>query len=89
MADVWTALALLLAPVFAEYAKIRAKTSKAFNFIAGAGVLTLLAVSFGVFNGISGAESVATYGGLLFEFIAWIFVLVGALWAALDLTKAK
>ncbi len=83
---VWFALAILLAPVFAEYAKIRAKAEKGFNFIAGAGIFFLLAMGFQVslFNMAGGA---AVYGVYLFEFIGWLFLLIGVLMAAMGLLK--
>ncbi len=83
---VWFALATLLAPVFAEYAKIRAKAERQFSFIAGAGVFFLLAMSFelSLFNLAGGAQVYAMY---LFQFIGWIMLLIGVLWAALGLMK--
>lgn len=87
MADLYTGIALLLVPVLAEYAKLRAKAERGFNLIAGAGVLTLLGVGFGVFNSIAGAEAVAIGGALLFDVIAWILLLIGALWATVNLAK--
>lgn len=84
---VWFALATLLAPVFAEYAKIRTRVERPFNFIAGAGIFFLLAMGFQVslFTDMVGAASV--YGVYLFEFLGWLFLLIGVLWAALGLMK--
>lgn len=87
MADVWTILALLLVPVFAEYAKVRGKASRAFNLVFGAGVLLLLANSFSLVS--AAGASVVSGGTLLFNVIAWILLLVGSLWAAYNLVQGK
>ncbi|MBN2042248.1 MAG: hypothetical protein JW754_00415 [Candidatus Aenigmarchaeota archaeon] len=83
---VWFALATLLAPVFAEYAKIRAKAEKGFNFIAGAGVFLLLAMGFQL-SLFSLAGGAAVYGVYLFEFLGWLFLLIGVLMTAMSLLK--
>jgi len=78
MVDVWFAVATLLAPVFAEYAKIRSKAERQFNFIAAAGIFFLLSIAFA-------STLFLTYigyaGVYLFEFVGWLFLLIGALWA--------
>ncbi len=80
MVDVWFAIATLLAPVFAEYAKIRVKAERQFNFIAAAGIFFLLALAFNAsFLALAGGAGI--YGLYLFEFLGWIFLLVGVLWA--------
>ena len=84
---VWFSLATLLAPVFAEYAKIRSKAEKQFSFIAIAGVFFLLSMSFEL-SFFTMAGSAAMYGAYLFQFLGWILLLVGVLWAALGLMKA-
>ena len=76
---------ILLAPVFAEFAKIRTKATRAFSMIAASGVLFLLAAGFNVFIGIE--ATVAYYGAMLFDVIGFIFLLVGAVWAALILMQ--
>lgn len=78
--DVWFAMATLLAPVFAEYAKIRVKAERQFNFIAAAGIFFLLAIAFNA-SFLTMAGGAAIYGLYLFEFLGWLFLLVGALWA--------
>ncbi|NIP40019.1 MAG: hypothetical protein GTN39_00715 [Candidatus Aenigmarchaeota archaeon] len=84
--DVWFALAILIAPVFAEYAKIRTKVERPFNFIAGAGIFFLLAIAFTA-DFFTFAGGAAVYGVYLFEFLGWLFLLIGVLWAALGLMK--
>ncbi|MCD6590344.1 MAG: hypothetical protein J7K72_00025 [Candidatus Aenigmarchaeota archaeon] len=78
---IWFALATLLAPVFAEYAKIRTKAERQFNFIAAAGIFFLLAVGFQVSLFTNFAPTAYMYGVYLFEFLGWLFLLVGVLWA--------
>lgn len=83
---IWLAIATLLAPVFAEYAKIRTKVERPFNFIAGAGIFFLLSAGFSLsFFDLAGGAAV--YGVYLFEFLGWLFLLIGVLWAALGLMK--
>jgi hypothetical protein len=53
--------------------------------IAASGVLFLLAMGFSVFTGIE--ASVAMYGAMLFDVVGFIFLLVGAVWAALTLMQ--
>jgi hypothetical protein len=83
--DVLAIATILLAPVFAEFAKIRTKATRAFSMIAASGVLFLLAMGFSVFTGIE--ASVAMYGAMLFDVVGFIFLLVGAVWAALTLMQ--
>ena len=80
------AIVIFLVLVFAEYMKVRAKASKAFNFVAGAGLLVLLAAASPWIGLVPGAEQGAS---LLFGVIAWILLLIGALWGALEMTKSK
>ncbi len=77
----------LLVPVFAEYAKIRKGAEKAFNWIAIAGVSFILATAFGITLWATYIPQLAMYGAMLFEFVGWIFVLVGALLAIVSLMK--
>jgi hypothetical protein len=83
--DILAIATILLAPVFAEYAKIRTKAVRAFSMIAASGVLFLLSMGFSVFTGIE--SSVAFYGAMLFDVVGFIFLLVGAVWAALTLMQ--
>lgn len=78
--DVWFAVATLLAPVFAEYAKIRSKAERQFNFIAAAGIFFLLAIAFNA-SFLSLAGGAALYFLYLFEFLGLLFLLIGVLWA--------
>ena len=79
--DVWFVVATLLAPVFAEYAKIRVKAERQFNFIAAAGIFFLLSIGFTATFFMDLAGTAYLYGVYLFEFLGWLFLLVGVLWA--------
>ena len=81
VSSIWLAMATLLAPVFAEYAKIRSKAERQFNFIAAAGVFFLVSIAFTVSLFTSTLGSSYIIGQFLFEFLGWIFLLVGAIWA--------
>lgn len=83
--DVVTVVFLVL--VFAEYTKLRARTPKAFNFVAASGVLVLLAAASD-WLGVAGPLAVQGVS-TLFSVIAWILLLIGTLWAAYELTKSK
>ena len=86
--DILAIATILLAPVFAEYAKIRTKATRAFSMIAASGVLLLLALGFDmVFANIAGADMIAFYGAMLFSVVGLIFLLVGAVWAVLTLMQ--
>jgi len=77
----------LLVPVLAEYGKFRKTAEKAFNWIAGGGISFILAEAFGLSFWTTYAGQIGTWLQLLFEFIGWIFVLVGVLWALTEMAK--
>jgi hypothetical protein len=81
MIDIWLAIATLLTPVFAEYAKIRTKAERQFNFIAAAGVFFLVSIAFtaSLFTNMLGSTYI--FGVYIFEFLGWLFLVVGAVWA--------
>jgi hypothetical protein len=81
MVEVLFAIATLLAPVFAEYAKIRSKAERQFNFIAAAGVFFLVSIAFTATLFTYAIGNAYIFGVYLFEFLGWIFLVVGALWA--------
>ncbi len=80
-------IACMLVPVFAEYAKIRKNAEKAFNWIAVAGVSFILSAAFGIALWTTYIPQLATYGAMVFQFVGWIFVLVGALLAITTMIK--
>ncbi len=84
-------LVCLLAPVLAKYAGIMERAKRGFSLIAGAGVLYLLAHSFGQTEllVVDEAAELATYGSYLFGIIGWIFVLVGTLMVAYKLAMEE
>lgn len=78
------ALVLLLVPVLAKYSGV---AKKGLTLIAGAGVSLLLAEGFAVFWTTIYLPA-AIYGALLFQFIAWILLLVGAVLAIVEAAKS-
>ncbi|MCX6815096.1 MAG: hypothetical protein NTY20_05615 [Candidatus Aenigmarchaeota archaeon] len=85
--DILAIATILLAPVFAEFAKIRTKATRAFSMIAASGVLFLLAMGFSVFAAMESTTALAFYGAMLFDVVGFIFLLVGAVWAAITLMQ--
>jgi hypothetical protein len=72
-------VALLLAPAIAEYAKIRHKADKGFNWLAASGVFFLFASTFTV-AGIWGLDQAVWMGiGTVFEVVGWLLALVGTI----------
>ncbi len=86
---VWFGLVCLLAPAIAEYAGVRKKATRGFNWIAVAGLLFILAGAFDVvtFWTMGGLEELGSGGNVLFQIIGWIFILVGVLLAAFEAFK--
>ncbi|MEM5790523.1 MAG: hypothetical protein QXP77_00485 [Candidatus Aenigmatarchaeota archaeon] len=84
-------LAFLLAPAIAEYANIRKKAERGFNWIAAAGVLFLFAGTLG--SGLIPASLADTLGELyireLFYVVGWIFSLIGAVLGAYEILAKK
>ncbi len=83
--DIWFVLVIFLAPVFAEYAKIKGEIEKQLKWIETAGLFFLLSIGFGV---LLTYTNYANYGSMLFDFLGWLFLLIGVLWAAANLLKA-
>ncbi len=84
-------LAFLLAPAIAEYANIRKKAERGFNWIAAAGVLFLFAGTLG--SSVIPASLAETLGELyireLFYVVGWIFALIGAVLGAYEILTKK
>ncbi len=85
--EILAIFALLLLPAFAEHAKIRTKAMKGFNLVFSSGAMFLLALGFGTLAGIPGAGNVSVVGEWLFDFVGWVFLLVGSIMVALDMSK--
>lgn len=90
-AGLGTGISLLLALVFAKYSGIMEKTERSFTWI-GAGAMSFIlgGVLFslnqgGSFWSVIEASEVGTGGLLLFQIIGVILVIVGTLWALIDL----
>jgi len=77
---VWLGLALLIAPVLAEYAKMRQKAAQGFGMLGTAGVSLLLAETFTVDLAAFGvASSTLLWGTALFNVIGLVLALIGTL----------
>lgn len=82
----WLGIAMLLAPIFAEYGKIKAKNSKGFLWIGAAGASYLLAAAFKL--GIEGmAITQLAMGATLFSVVGLIAALVGAVFVLMGTMK--
>ena len=85
---IWLGVALLLAPALGEIAKIRVKAEKGFLWLAGSGVLFLLAESFKVdLTLFTLAESQMLWGTAIFGVIGLIFALFGTILILLNVFK--
>lgn len=84
-------IAFLLAPVFAEWAKIRHKAEKGFNWFAVAGAFFLFAASFAIpsISGTSAIISVVAPLETVFEIIGWLFALIGAVFIGYETLLEK
>jgi len=86
-------IATVLVPVFFKYAGMEKNMERALGFLAGGGVLFLLAAAFSASNlsfwGYANLTNVATNGTYLFEIVGWIFVLVGALLTSIRMLSSK
>ena len=80
---VWLGLVCLLAPAITQYAGVRKKAEKGYNWITIAGLMFILAGAFDpvtvTFWATSGLTEIVGWGMQLFQIIGWIFVLVGVL----------
>ncbi len=83
-------LALLLAPAFAEWGKIRTKVDKAFMWIGTGGVMYLMAAVFSMGIGFDLGANIfgaAGWGVVIFSVIGLIAVLIGVVTALMNLFK--
>ena len=84
-------IAMLLAPVLAEYAKMRRKSEKGFNWIAVAGVFFLFAGTFPstmALGAYVGADVWTTIGSI-FEIVGWILALIGTIFVGYETLMEK
>ena len=84
-------VAFLLAVVFAEYTKYKAKAKKGFNWITLAGIWFIFAGSFAAAPHLGAYIGASVWSGIeqIFEILAWIFALVGTLFIAYELLMEK
>jgi len=84
-------IALLLAPAIAEYAKIRHKADKGFNWIATSGVFFLFAASFTVAGTLGGYVGEPVWAGIgsIFEVVGWLLALIGTIFVGYQILFEK
>ena len=84
-------IAMLLAPAIAEYAKVRHKADKGFNWLATAGVFFLFAASFPVAVTLGGYVGGATWVGIasIFEVVGWLLALIGTIFVGYQMLFEK
>ena len=75
-------IAMLLAPAIAEYAKIRNKADRAFNFIASAGVCFLFASTLTVASSLRANIPYASGIEMVVELVGWLLALIGTVFVA-------
>ena len=87
----WLGLAFLLAPVFAEWAKLRHKAEKGFNWFAVAGAFILFSAVFSGVPSLSagGVLAVVAPLGQVFEIIGFLFALIGTIFIAYEALLEK
>lgn len=85
---VWIGIALLLAPILAEYGNIKKKGDKGFIWLGAGGALYLAAAAFevGVGSAFSLGEAI-TWGATLFSVVGLIVTLIGAMFVLLGVFK--
>ncbi len=79
-------IVVFLVLVFAEYTKMRSKLEKQFAYIVGGAIWLLLAHLFsGALSFMGLLIDIETYGLYLFEFLGFLLILIGAVWAGIKL----
>lgn len=81
------AIAVFMIVVFAEYGNVRKRAERGFGFLAAGGLLFFLAATFNLEVLKTVTVQGALYGQYLFQVIGWIFIIVGVVWASVDLSK--
>ncbi len=84
---VYLAVATLLAPVLAEYAQLRKKAAKAFEYVAAGGIFFLIAAAFTQVNLDMIAQGLSQTVALIAGVIGLLAVLVGGIMAVIELVK--
>lgn len=84
------AIATFVLIVFAEYGNIRKRAKKGFGLLAAGGLMFFLAstISLPVLQ-MQSLQTGTGYIGALFQIVGWIFVIVGTVWASIDLAKSE
>ena len=88
--DASVAIFILIA--LAQYAKIRDKSERGYNWLAAGGVIILFAALFSVapaFGSAVGLSTVWNNIGDIFQIIGWLFALVGVAFVAYETVIEK
>ncbi|MBR9682538.1 MAG: hypothetical protein GOV02_02595 [Candidatus Aenigmarchaeota archaeon] len=83
-------LALLLAPAFAEWGRIKMKADKSFNWIGTGGVMYLMAAAFSMGIGFDLGANIfgaSGWGVVIFSVVGFIAVLIGVVTALMNVFK--
>jgi len=83
------AIAAFVLIVFAEYGNVRKKAERGFGLFAAGGMMFFLAATFNLEVLSMMSVQGAMYGQYLFQAFGWIFVIIGTIWASIDLSKVK
>jgi len=83
-------VACLLAPAIAEYAKVRHKAERGFNWFAVAGVWFIFAAAFPLVPTIAAFLTFGTFGVVdIFTIVGWLFALIGTLFVGYETLVEK
>lgn len=84
-------IAVFILVALAQYAKIRDKSERGYNWLAAGGVLLLFAGLFGVATALGNLIGTTIWSGLgnLFQIVGWLFALVGVVFVAYETIVEK
>jgi len=83
-------VACLLAPAIAEYAKIRHKAERGFNWFAMAGVWFIFAAAFPLVPTIASFLTFGTFSlADIFAWVGWLVALIGTLFVGYEMLVEK
>lgn len=84
-------LAIFILIALAQYARIRDKTEKGYNWLAAGGVVLLFAGLFAVAPALGSILGAGIWEGLgkLFQIVGWLFALVGIAFVAYETVVEK
>lgn len=84
-------VAVFILVALAQYAKIRDKSERGYNWLAAGGVLLLFAGLFAVAPALGNLIGSTIWSGLgnVFEIVGWLFALVGVVFVAYETVVEK